>query len=163
MEDKVNTVQEFINGGGRIFRRRSGKRTITIAYKRSPVDEKIMYGATIHNQDSPSDTFIRKPHNRTAVSRCEFHPVIIPNFLAENQGQVEDHIRHSMFKNGCKGEAVSQGDVVGRPEEIKPIVNEQVRPIPDDDLHHLVAAPVEVAVVGYDLDKINALFDAKGL
>jgi hypothetical protein len=117
-EQQMSTVTEFLASGGRIFRKRQGRRTITVAYKRSVEEnDTVIYGATIHKQDSPSDTFRRKPHNSTAVSRCETNPVTVSNAIFSpdseaSQADVEKFIRNCLVSQGCRSESVAAEEVV---------------------------------------------------
>lgn len=94
-------VQEFLNLGGRIFRRRQGRRTITVAYSRSE-DGFIHYGATIHQQNSPREQFNRKAHNQTAVDRFEHAAVSVPDIPdVERVEQRDDYVRQQLLTHGC--------------------------------------------------------------
>lgn len=95
-----DVIVNFLMNGGKIFRRREGRRTITVAYKNS--DGRLSYGATIHRQESPSDTFRRRPHNFTAVSRCIDNPVELAAVEVETQTELEKLLRDSLCENGCR-------------------------------------------------------------
>lgn len=92
-------VQDFLGDGGRIFRRRSGNRTITVAYFRC--NGQIAYGATIHRKESTSDQWDRKAHNSTAVSRCVDLPIIVSDIEVERVEQRDDFVRDCLISHGC--------------------------------------------------------------
>lgn len=91
-------VQRFLSEGGRIFRVREDKRTITIAFKQD--ESRVFYGAAIHRQTDKSDTFIRKPHNYTAVYRCVNKPIIISIDPDLTANKIERQICLAMYKLG---------------------------------------------------------------
>ena len=93
------TAASFLKSGGRIIRRRQGRRTITIAYSRE--NGKIRYGATIHNRRSSGDQFNRKEHNDTAIARYMNAPVIFDDITAERVEERDDYVRSLLLTHGC--------------------------------------------------------------
>ena len=99
-DTESNTVADFIQNGGRIFHRRQGKRTITIAYTRS--NGMISYGATIHIKETPNLEWNRREHNLTAVRRYNSSPVMIPDATFNHPVDCENYIREQLLIHGCR-------------------------------------------------------------
>lgn len=98
----AHAVEDFVQDQGRIFHRREGCRTVTIAYRMN--GNTLEYGATIHRRDSNSDNWNRRLHNQTAVMRCLNNPIRIERFGEheyEHVSHKEDAVREAMFENGC--------------------------------------------------------------
>jgi hypothetical protein len=95
-------VQNHIQNGGRIFRRRQGRRIITVAWRRD--GEKIRYGAVIYRQDPDApNTYNRVGHNLTAINRLNEHCVSIPAPESVSHiSQIDDYIRKAMLTLGCR-------------------------------------------------------------
>lgn len=104
MADPV--VQKFLADGGQIFRLYEGEITITVAYKTGSVSvdgyeiEYVLYGSSIHRKSSKSDSFMRKPHNYTAVRRCTTKPVAVPGPFESYTG-LQAKVRLAMYTYGC--------------------------------------------------------------
>jgi len=94
-------VQEFLSNGGKLFHRRRGKRSVTVAYKVDESSGNIYYGATIHKKESRSEQFIYKVNSAHAVERFVTSPVVVPNIETETKFQLEKYIRSCMITNGC--------------------------------------------------------------
>ena len=103
----MNT-QELLQNGGRIVRRRKGKRTITIAYQRN--GDEIVYGATIFNKKSSKENYTREGQRQIAINRMVGSGVIIvgaPTF--EHIGAQDEFVRRSLIDLGCGGTRKSLG------------------------------------------------------
>lgn len=104
--NESNPVIMHLENKGRIFRRRSGRRIITVAWKR--VGDSIFYGATIFRDEKDNKLpFRRKDHNLTAVNRLNQHHVEIPAISVENfhMSKIEDYIRKAVAIHGCRSSA----------------------------------------------------------
>lgn len=99
--DPVINVDQFVRSGGKIFHRREGNRIVTVAYVND--GEVIRYGATVHRRAYPSDVWVRKMHNQTALKRLKTAPVSIQNQEFDHVSNREQYIREAMFTSGCGG------------------------------------------------------------
>ncbi|MBU0847172.1 hypothetical protein KKH23_08325 [Patescibacteria group bacterium] len=88
-----------------IFHTYEGNRIITVAYRWTddinPDNQQIIYGATIHQRISKSDSWLRKDHNKTAIQRCIDHGMMVkPD---ERTGkELHTFLRNCLFKHGCR-------------------------------------------------------------
>ena len=108
-------VQEFIASGGRIFRlvddKRHGGRVITVAYKRDIENGQVHYGATIFRpcSEHPNASFVRKPHNETAVIRATEHPVTVPDIEGDDFNAFKRHMRRQLYRHGVACRVKDEG------------------------------------------------------
>ena len=88
----------------RYFYRTEGNRRIVGAYRYDWESGDLTYGATIFQQKSNRDVFIKKDHRDTAKSRLERWPITLMGIgTGLTTQQVEDIIRNTMFEKGVRG------------------------------------------------------------
>ena len=73
------------------FRTHEGKRIVTISYVYNKETKELRYGGAIFRKDKPTDTFIKKAHTATSLSRLTKKPVIVEN--VEDTAKIEDFRR----------------------------------------------------------------------
>lgn len=108
-------VQEFLSEGGRIFRlvdpENRGGRVITVAYKRDREDGTIQYGAAVYRPcpEQPHVSFVRKPHNETAVTRATECPVTVPDVPGDDFNAFRNYMRKQLYRNGVACRVKNEG------------------------------------------------------
>ena len=93
-------IEEFRKSGGRLFHRHEGKRVITVAYFDD--GERTRFGAVIFSKDSPTESYVRKAQNHTAIQRCTRFPVTVatPRDI-RGTDRYHDYIRQQVAEHGC--------------------------------------------------------------
>lgn len=109
--------QEFIANGGRIFRlcdpKTRGGRVITVAYKRVENEEtgarEIHYGAAIFRPEPGEKvSFVRKPHNRTAIHRALNLTVVVPDIEGDDFNAFKNYMRKTLYRHGVDSDRVRE-------------------------------------------------------